>query len=111
PGGSQYEATEGLRAVPCLLREAHGNIVGAVGHIDRAHGRPAHSGLDEVCDIRDIDAVSRGGCTVDVDDDLRNGRLLEDGCARRTRNGVEHLDDPVSDTPQFVEVVADYADD
>ena len=84
-GGGQHQIAEGLRAVAGVLREPHRDVVGAVGHIDLADRRAANPGLDQVGDVGDVDAVAGRRCAVDVDGDLRNRRLLEDGGAPRCR--------------------------
>ncbi len=109
-GGSQHQIPKGLGIVAGILREPHGNVVCAVGHIDRADRCAADPGLDQVGDIRYVDAIAGSGFAVDVDGDLGNRRLLKDRGVRRAPDAVQYVDDLAADAAQLIEVVADNAD-
>ena len=100
-----------LRIIAGILRKPHGNVVRPVGHIDRADRCAANPGLNQVGDIRYVDAVAGSRFAVDVDSDLGNRRLLKDRGVRRAPDAVQYVDDLVADAAQLIEVVADNADD
>ncbi len=50
----------------------------ALADEDLIHGSAADSGLDEIRDVRDVDAVSRRSLAIGCDDDLGQRRPIID---------------------------------
>src|SRR5208283_3376916 len=94
-----------------ILRKPHGNVVRAVGDIDLTNRRPANACLDQAGNVGYVNAVARCCCTVDVDSDLGNRRLLKYGRLRRALDAAQYAHDLSSDTAHFIEIVANNVDD
>ena len=110
-GGGQHQIPKCLGTVAGILGEPHGNVIRPVGHIDRADRGAADPGLDQVGDVGYVDAVAGSRLPVDVDGDLRDRGFLEYGRIRRALDAVQHVDDLSADAAQFLEIIADNADD
>src|SRR5205807_2466358 len=56
-GASQRQVSKGFGVVTEIQRETHTHVVDAVSHVDLSDRTAADAGLNQVGDIRDVDAI------------------------------------------------------
>src|SRR5215471_14007681 len=72
-----------------------------------AHGAAADSSLDEIRDIRDVDAVSRRRLAICRDGDLAQRRPVVDQHLVGARHGLEYVGNVLADAAQFIKFLAE----
>src|SRR5712672_3849362 len=107
----EHQVSDRLGTAARRRRKTDGRVVSPFTDEHLAHRVATDSGLDQVRDVRDVDAVTGGGRAIDFDGDLRQRRLLVDRYIGRAGRGFENANDLFSDPAQLVEVVAEYLDD
>src|SRR5262249_50968761 len=91
--------------------KANARVISPFANKHLAHGVATDPGFDQVRNVRDIDTVTGGGGTVDLDGDLRQRRLLVDRHVGGAGRGLENVDNLFFDAAPPVEVVAQDLDD
>src|SRR6266550_1466950 len=92
--GCKNQVADRVTAVANRLGEADRDIVAPFADENPAYGTAANSGLDQVGDVGDIDAISRGSLPIDLDDNLRQRGLLVEfdiSCARDISENIDDL--------------------
>ena len=92
-----------------MFGKADRRVITPLADEDLADGRAADADLDQVGNIRDIDAVARRGRAIDFDGDLGKRRKLIDIEQNVGGAGyiLENPDDVLADPAHLIEIVAE----